>query len=85
MNAGYQVSRSHALAGSIKTDAPRSVIHDVYRAWIAKNPVKLENIKEGSPARVLIAKPSSCAPLFLSRPCVISDLLNREGVGMRSI
>lgn len=57
LNAGYKASRSHAAPGSIKTDAPSSVIHDIMRAWVIENPVKMENIKEGSPARVLLNKP----------------------------
>ncbi|KAH9822413.1 tRNA methyltransferase [Melampsora americana] len=57
LNGGYQVSRSHCQPGSIKTDAPRSFIHDVMRKWIEANPVKMSNIKEGSPAHVLLSKP----------------------------
>lgn len=56
LNAGYKVSRSHCVAGSLKTDAPREVVHDVFRKWIESNPVKLDNIKEGNPARVALAK-----------------------------
>jgi len=38
-NAGYNVSRSHASAGSIKTDAPRALIFDVIREFVKENPV----------------------------------------------
>lgn len=58
VNAGYQVSRSHACAGSIKTNAPTQLIFDIIRKWIELNPVKMSNIKDGSPARVLLAKAS---------------------------
>ncbi|KAI8453031.1 tRNA methyltransferase [Phakopsora pachyrhizi] len=57
LNGGYQVSRSHCQPGSIKTDAPRKFLYDIMRKWIESNPVKLENIKEGSPGRVLLSKP----------------------------
>ncbi|GAA5895558.1 hypothetical protein JCM8208_005267 [Rhodotorula glutinis] len=56
LNAGYTASRSHAVAGSIKTDAPRSFVHDVIREWIKEHPVKMSNVKDGSPAKVLLAK-----------------------------
>lgn len=29
-------------------------MHDIMREWIKVNPVKMENIKEGSPARKLL-------------------------------
>ncbi|VBB73926.1 Putative N(2),N(2)-dimethylguanosine tRNA methyltransferase [Podospora comata] len=46
---GYRVTRSHCKAGSIKTDAPWSVIFHVFREWVRqKAPVKEANIKEGS-------------------------------------
>ena len=56
LNGGYTASRSHAVAGSIKTDAPRSFVHDVIREWIKEHPVKMANVKDGSPAKVLLAK-----------------------------
>ncbi|TIA78174.1 hypothetical protein E3P98_03947 [Wallemia ichthyophaga] len=56
VNAGYAVSRSHALPGSIKTDAPVSAVHDMMRKWMLSHPVKLENVKEGSPTRHLLTK-----------------------------
>ncbi|KAK9455762.1 N2,N2-dimethylguanosine tRNA methyltransferase-domain-containing protein [Dipodascopsis uninucleata] len=56
LNAGYKVSATHASPGAIKTDAPWSVIWDVLREWIKKNPVKLENIKENAPGRKILQK-----------------------------
>ena len=45
---GYQVTRSHCKPGSIKTNAPWSVIWEVMREWVRqKAPVKVENIKIG--------------------------------------
>ncbi|KAL2158908.1 hypothetical protein VTH06DRAFT_2938 [Thermothelomyces fergusii] len=52
---GYRVTRSHCKAGSMKTDAPWSVIWHVFREWIRqKAPVKEENIKPGSVAYRLL-------------------------------
>ncbi|KAK3936281.1 S-adenosyl-L-methionine-dependent methyltransferase [Diplogelasinospora grovesii] len=46
---GYRVTRSHCKPGSIKTDAPWSVIWHVMREWVRQRaPVKEENIKPGS-------------------------------------
>ena len=48
---GYRVTRSHCKAGSMKTDAPWSVIWHVFREWVRqKAPIKEENIKPGSAA-----------------------------------
>ena len=33
LNAGYEVSYSHANKNSIKTNAPNEVIWDIVRAW----------------------------------------------------
>ncbi|SPQ25205.1 09eb1ff3-ee1a-49eb-90a3-bb59ce292555 [Thermothielavioides terrestris] len=52
---GYRVTRSHCKAGSMKTDAPWSVIWHVFREWVRqKAPVKEENIKPGSVAYRLL-------------------------------
>ncbi|KAK5660564.1 hypothetical protein OQA88_13117 [Cercophora sp. LCS_1] len=52
---GYRVTRSHCKPGSIKTDAPWSIILHIMREWVRqKKPVTVENIKPGSAAyRVL--------------------------------
>ena len=47
---GYRVTRSHAKAGSIKTDAPWSVIWEVMREWVRqKAPVKEGAIRKNTP------------------------------------
>lgn len=58
LNAGCKISRSHACPGSLKTTASHREVHDVIRSWIQMNPVKMENIGSGSPARKLLAKES---------------------------
>ncbi|CAL1704528.1 unnamed protein product [Somion occarium] len=56
LNADHRVSRSHALAGSLKTDASREDIHDVFRSWIKKHPVKTECLSEQSVTFRLLQK-----------------------------
>ncbi|GAA6006713.1 hypothetical protein JCM11491_003153 [Sporobolomyces phaffii] len=76
LNAGYTASRSHAQAGSIKTNAPRVFVHDIIREWIKVNPVKLSNVKEGSPARVLLAKEQTHEVSLTPHPEVHKALLD---------
>lgn len=52
---GYRTTRSHCKAGSVKTDAPWSVIWDVMREWIRqKAPIKEKNIKPGTAGYALL-------------------------------
>lgn len=47
---GYRATRSHCKPGSIKTDAPWSVLWEIIREWTRqKAPIKEENIKPGTP------------------------------------
>lgn len=49
-HAGYRVTRSHCKAGSIKTDAPWTVIWEVFREWVRQmSPVKEGAVSEGQP------------------------------------
>ena len=56
LNGGFEVSRSHASAGSIKTTASPEFIHDVLRAFIEKHPVREDKIPAGSPSMNLVQK-----------------------------
>ena len=47
-NAGYQVSGYHKEPTAIKTNAPSSVVWDIMRAWVQKNPIQ-NNKKEPDP------------------------------------
>ncbi|GAA5870511.1 hypothetical protein JCM1840_004786 [Sporobolomyces johnsonii] len=76
LNASYTLSRSHAQAGSIKTNAPRTFVHDIIREWIKINPVKMANVKEGSPARVLLEKEQTHAVSLAPHPDVAAALLD---------
>ncbi|GAA6003324.1 tRNA (guanine26-N2)-dimethyltransferase [Rhodotorula paludigena] len=76
LNAGYTASRSHAVAGSIKTNAPRTFVHDVVREWIKTNPVKMSNVKEGSPAKMLLAQEQRHSVSLAPHPDVSTALLD---------
>ena len=67
LNAGYRVSRSHASPGSLKTTAPRDVIHDVFRAWAERHPVRTDRISETAPAAKLLSKAIQYVVLFSLR------------------
>ncbi|KAI1214096.1 TRM-domain-containing protein [Annulohypoxylon truncatum] len=51
---GYHVTRSHCKPGSLKTDAPWSVLWDVMREWVRQHPIKAEKVKENTPAYTLL-------------------------------
>ncbi|KAF9053718.1 N2,N2-dimethylguanosine tRNA methyltransferase [Hymenopellis radicata] len=72
LNAGYKVSRSHALAGSVKTDASRTVVHDVFRSYVKLHPVKMENVGERSPTRILLATEPKQEANFTKHPGTVT-------------
>ncbi|KAI1459347.1 dimethylguanosine tRNA methyltransferase [Annulohypoxylon moriforme] len=51
---GYHVTRSHCKPGSLKTDAPWSVIWDIMREWVRQHPIKMDKVKENTPAYTLL-------------------------------
>ncbi|KAI1179465.1 S-adenosyl-L-methionine-dependent methyltransferase [Nemania sp. FL0916] len=52
---GYEVTRSHCKAGSMRTNAPWAVIWHVMREWTRqKHPVKTDKIAENTPAYKLL-------------------------------
>ena len=57
---GYRTSRSHTKAGSIRTDAPWSVVWEVMREWIRqKAPIKENAIRKGTAAWGIMQKDRS--------------------------
>ncbi|KAH8116969.1 N2,N2-dimethylguanosine tRNA methyltransferase, partial [Phellopilus nigrolimitatus] len=68
LHAGFAVSRSHALAGSIKTTGTRQDVHDVFRGWVKTHPVKQESISQTSPSHRLHAKQPRFEANFASHP-----------------
>lgn len=66
LNAGYRVSLSHACKNSLKTDAPNSVIWDILRAWVAKNPVRRN--EPGSAGHAILSEKPSIEVNFEPHP-----------------
>ncbi|KAK4048628.1 RNA methyltransferase tRNA(m5U54)methyltransferase [Microbotryomycetes sp. JL201] len=82
LNAGYKISRSHASSGSIKTDAPRAFVHDIYREWIKKNPVNMKNVKDGSMAQRMLSREQKHVVDLTMNPDVDSALLTNNKLVM---
>lgn len=54
---GYRVSRSHCKAGSMKTNAPWSVLWEVMREYMrTKSPIKDGAVKKGTPGWNILAR-----------------------------
>ncbi|KIK97450.1 hypothetical protein PAXRUDRAFT_824911 [Paxillus rubicundulus Ve08.2h10] len=68
LNAGHKISRSHACPGSLKTTAPREDIHDVFRSWVKKHPVRMDRVSAESPAFKLLTKPHRTEADFKKHP-----------------
>ncbi|EGO21460.1 hypothetical protein SERLADRAFT_362807 [Serpula lacrymans var. lacrymans S7.9] len=68
LHAGHQVSRSHACPGSLKTSGTRQDVHDVFRSWVKKHPVRMDKISEHSPARQLLSKEPRAEANFSRHP-----------------
>ncbi|WVW83725.1 N2,N2-dimethylguanosine tRNA methyltransferase [Kwoniella bestiolae CBS 10118] len=78
LNAGYKISRSHAQAGAVKTDAPRSFIFDIMREEAKTTPIRIDKISEGSPARKLISKPMTHTIDFTPHPDASLERTGKE-------
>ncbi|KAH9901013.1 N2,N2-dimethylguanosine tRNA methyltransferase [Cubamyces lactineus] len=71
LHAGHKVSRSHACAGSLKTSATYTDIHDIFRSWVKKHPVRMDKVAENSPTRQLLSKePKAEANFKRHRDCM---------------
>lgn len=56
-HAGFRVTRSHTKPGTIRTDAPWSVLWEIMREWVRqKAPVKEGAVKEGTPGWRIMQK-----------------------------
>ncbi|KAL9046848.1 MAG: hypothetical protein Q9214_000426 [Letrouitia sp. 1 TL-2023] len=65
MRLGYRTTRSHTQPGSIRTDAPWSVIWEVMREWIRqKSPQKHEGPNPGTAGYGILQKDRSHAKLL---------------------
>ncbi|KAI0362202.1 N2,N2-dimethylguanosine tRNA methyltransferase [Trametes cingulata] len=68
LHAGHKVSRSHACAGSLKTSATYADIHDIFRSWVKKHPVRMDKVSENSPTRQLLSKEPTFEANFMRHP-----------------
>ncbi|KAL4227637.1 tRNA methyltransferase 1 [Mactra antiquata] len=68
LNAGYQVSYSHAAKNSLKTNAPNTLIWDIIRAWVAMNPIKEKRNVPGSASHTILSKQPSTEVNFDLHP-----------------
>nr|XP_054763032.1 tRNA (guanine(26)-N(2))-dimethyltransferase-like isoform X1 [Lytechinus pictus] len=71
LNAGYRVSISHASAEALKTDAPASVLWDIFRAWVKDHPVSEKRLAASSPASSILSKEPSITVNFDPHPDAI--------------
>uniref|UniRef100_UPI00358FD9B3 tRNA (guanine(26)-N(2))-dimethyltransferase-like isoform X2 n=1 Tax=Myxine glutinosa TaxID=7769 RepID=UPI00358FD9B3 len=67
LNAGYDVSLSHACKNAIKTNAPAAVLWDIMRCWEKLHPAKVERLVESSPAFHVLMKQSQLEANFVVR------------------
>ncbi|CAF4955775.1 unnamed protein product [Pieris macdunnoughi] len=56
LNAGYQVSFSHAAKLSIKTNAPAHIIWDIIRTWEKTHPVKASKLESDATAKYILSQ-----------------------------
>lgn len=56
LNAGYQVSESHAAQASIKTNAPPQVLWDIIRAWERLHPANRAKMSDDRPGKRILEK-----------------------------
>ncbi|KAH3833055.1 tRNA (guanine(26)-N(2))-dimethyltransferase-like isoform X2 [Dreissena polymorpha] len=68
LNAGYQVSYSHACKNSLKTDAPNSVIWDIIRAHVKNSDIKTKRNVPGTPGYKILSVPPSLEVNFDTHP-----------------
>lgn len=68
LHAGHKISRSHTTPGSLKTNATREDVHDIFRSWVKENPVKKERIQEGTVAFQLLSKEPRAPANFKHHP-----------------
>lgn len=54
LNAGYNISGTHAKPGCVKTDAPYSLLWNIIRQWIKQEHGGTTKVKKGSPGEQLV-------------------------------
>ena len=67
LGLGYKVTRSHCKAGSIKTNAPWSIIWEIIREYMrTEKPIKEGAVKQGTPGWNILAKLRGTERLLVS-------------------
>lgn len=75
LNAGYQVTYSHACRNSLKTNAPNSVLWDIVRAYLADKPHS-NKLTSATPGYAILSKKPSIEVSFTKHPdCVPKSVL----------
>lgn len=78
---GYRTSRSHTKAGSIRTDAPWSVVWEVMREWVRqKAPIKENAIRKGTAGWGILRKDRSKKALNAAKVSLKQVLEKSEDV-----
>ncbi|KIW48511.1 N2,N2-dimethylguanosine tRNA methyltransferase [Exophiala oligosperma] len=79
ISTGYRVTRSHCKPGSIKTDAPWSVLWEIMREFMRqKAPIRDGAVKRGTPGWSLLAKVRGGERALVSNLAALSrDQLSR--------
>ena len=60
LNAGYQVSTSHAHRSSFKTNAPNQLIWDIFRSWaltVGGGSINIEKLADKSVTKKILSSP----------------------------
>ena len=80
LGLGYRATRSHTKAGSVRTDAPWSVIWEVMREWIRqKKPIKEGVLKKGMAGWEVMKKDRRNAKL-LGAKMELRQALESDGI-----
>ncbi|KAJ3135408.1 hypothetical protein HK100_002679 [Physocladia obscura] len=79
VNAGYKISGSHCNPTAFKTDAPNSVVWDILRSWIKKNPVSQKRLVAGAVATKILAKEPILAANFTFNQSAIPKSKKSDG------
>lgn len=78
---GYRTTRSHTEPGSIRTDAPWSVIWEIMREWVRqKHPIKAGSLKKGMAGFEIMKKDRSNRQLQDKKQELRKILIESESV-----
>jgi len=81
LNAGYRVSQSHCAKGSLKTDAPASVVWDVVRAIEKQYPISAARRERDRVAQAVLGRESKIVVDFSPHPA--AQPMSRERALLR--